>query len=105
MTRLPTLILACMAGGGLGTVFFGGLWWTLRKGISSNHPALWIVGSALLRMAVTISGFYVVSAGEWARLLSCLLGFSVARVATTWLTRQSGERRIRSPAHEARHAS
>ncbi len=104
MTEMPMLILACIAGAGLGTLFFGGLWWTLRKGVSSKHPALWFVGSVLLRMTVALSGFYFVSGGEWQRLLSCLLGFSVVRVAVTWLTRQSAKHQTR-PAHEARHAS
>jgi F1F0 ATPase subunit 2 len=25
----------------LGAIFFGGLWWTVRKGVSSKRPALW----------------------------------------------------------------
>jgi len=39
MTEL--LILALAAGLVLGAIFFGGLWWTVRKGVSSKYPALW----------------------------------------------------------------
>ena len=37
-------------GGLLGTMFFGGLWWTVRTGVSSQRPALWFLGSLVLRM-------------------------------------------------------
>ena len=73
------LVLACTAGGLLGVVFFGGLWWTLRRAFASTRPALWIGGSLLLRMACVVAGFIVVSAGDWRRLLACLLGFWAAR--------------------------
>ena len=39
-----------LAGLVLGAIFFGGLWWTVRKGLSSQQPALWFLGSMLLRM-------------------------------------------------------
>ena len=54
MTKNETLmlVLACAAGGGLGAVFFGGLWWTVRKGVSSKQPALWFFASLLVRMAL-----------------------------------------------------
>ena len=49
MNEVLTLALALLAGVALGAVFFGGLWWTVRKGVSSKHPALWFLGSLLLR--------------------------------------------------------
>ena len=35
MHEALTGLLACAAGGALGAIFFGGLWWTVRKGVSS----------------------------------------------------------------------
>ena len=61
MKRLH-LVLAWLAGRLLGAIFFGGLWWTVRKGVSSNAPALWFFGSLLLRMSIVLAGFYFVSA-------------------------------------------
>ena len=87
-----TLLLAWLAGWGLGAMFFGGLWWTIRKGVSSHQPALWFVGSLLLRMTLVLAGFYVVGRGHWERLAICLLGFVMARLVVTWLTRPSGAR-------------
>ena len=41
----------------LGAIFFGGLWLTVRKGVSSKQPALWFFGSLLLRMSIVLSWF------------------------------------------------
>jgi len=103
MHEMLPLVLAWLAGGVLGAMFFGGLWWTVRKGVSSRQPALWFFGSVLLRMSVALAGFYVVSGGHWERLLVCLLGFVMARLVVTWLTRAPGEHHTR-PAQEASHA-
>jgi len=103
MNETLTLALAWVAGGVLGTIFFGGLWWTVRKGVSSKQPALWLFSSLLLRMGIALAGFYFVSGGHWERLLACLLGFVVARLVVTWMTRSSGENKTR-PAREASHA-
>ena len=98
------LILAWAVGVWLGAIFFGGLWWTVRKGVSSKNPALWFFGSLLLRMSVTLSGFYLVGRGHWERLLLCLLGFVMARLAVTWLTRPSRMHQSHS-VQEASHAT
>lgn len=76
---------AALVGMVLGAMFFGGLWWTVRRGLSSGRAAAWFVGSLLVRTIVVVAGFYVVSAGHWDRLLACLLGFVVARVLVTRL--------------------
>lgn len=103
MNEALTLMLAGLAGAGLGAIFFGGLWWTVRQGASSRHPALWFLISALLRTAVVLTGFYFVGAGQWQRLVSALVGFIVARFAVTLLTRPLRENQ-KQPTREARHA-
>jgi F1F0 ATPase subunit 2 len=81
------MMLSFGAGLLLGAVFFGGLWWTIRKGLNSPRPALLFLGSAVLRMGVVVSGFYFVANGQWQRLLACMAGFIIARLAVTWLIR------------------
>ncbi len=49
MNEILTLVLALVTGVLLGTLFFGGLWWTVRKGVSSKQPAFWFFGSLLLQ--------------------------------------------------------
>jgi F1F0 ATPase subunit 2 len=80
MNETLTLALAAGAGVILGAVFFGGLWWTVQKGVASKQPALWFLGSLLLRMSIALAGFYFVSGGHWERLVLCLAGFVVARL-------------------------
>ena len=62
MNEFLALAPALAAGVLLGAFFFGGLWWTVRKGVSSERPALWFFGSLLLRMSITLAGFYFVGA-------------------------------------------
>ena len=82
-----SLVLALITGVVLGAIFFGGLWWTVRKCVSAKQPAFWFFGSGLLRMTVALAGFYFVAHGHWDRLLAALLGFVMARVIVTRLTR------------------
>jgi len=103
MNETLALALALVAGGVLGAVFFGGLWWTVRKGVSSKQPAFWFFGSLLLRTSIALVGFYFVGRGHWERLVVCLCGFVVARLVVTWLTRPSGENKDRTT-QEASHA-
>ncbi len=87
MHEMLIRVLAVMAGIGLGVIFFGGLWWTVRKGVASRQPALWFLGSLLLRMGIVLAGFLLVGDGDWRRLLLCLAGFVTGRIAVTRLTR------------------
>jgi F1F0 ATPase subunit 2 len=86
MTEAAWLLVALAAGLALGTVFFGGLWWTVARGLGSRFAALWFFGSLLLRTGVALFGFYLVGRGSWERLLVCLAGFLIARLIVTRLT-------------------
>ncbi|WP_435961005.1 N-ATPase subunit AtpR [Immundisolibacter sp.] len=88
---------ALAAGAALGAMFYGGLWWTVRRAVSSKRVALWFLVSLLLRMGLALAGLYFVSGGDWQRLLLCLLGFVLARLAVMWLTRPSEENRAPQP--------
>ena len=103
MNEPLTLVLAWLAGGLLGALFFGGLWWTVRRGVSSRRAALWFFGSLLVRMSIVLAGFYFVGRGNWERLAACLLGFIIARFIVMWLTRTPIERHNSRP-KEASHA-
>jgi F1F0 ATPase subunit 2 len=103
MREALTFTSAWMAGLALGVVFYGGLWWTVRRYASSPRPGLWFGGSLLLRMGIALGGFYFVSAGDWKRLVLCLAGFVMARVTVTWATRPSAGPESR-PAQGASHA-
>jgi F1F0 ATPase subunit 2 len=91
------LALAWLAGLALGAIFFGGLWWTVSRGLSSKQPAFWFLGSMLLRMGIVLAGFYLVAAQHLGRLVPCLIGFVMARLVVTRMTETR-------PAPEVRHA-
>lgn len=80
MNSPSTWLFAGLAGVVLGTIFYGGLWWTVRRGLSARRPAVWFSCSLLLRLGVVATGFYLVGAGHWHRLLACLIGFILARI-------------------------
>jgi F1F0 ATPase subunit 2 len=103
MNEFLTLALALAAGAVLGAIFFGGLWWTVRKGLSSRRPAHWFLGSLLARTGCILAGFYFVSGGRCDRLLACLFGFVIARSIVRGLTGLRGEHH-NLPAKEAAHA-
>ncbi|MBU1424972.1 MAG: ATPase F0F1 [Gammaproteobacteria bacterium] len=89
MTDALDFISSLIAGLLLGAFFFGGLWWTVRKGLKSQRAALWFFGSMLLRTGVVMLGFYWLLGDSWQRMLVGLLGFFIARLLVTWLTREA----------------
>jgi F1F0 ATPase subunit 2 len=100
MNETLSLVLALVTGVLLGAMFFGGLWWTVQKGVSSKRPALWFFGSLLLRTSIALAGFYFIARGHWERLLVCFLGFVIARLIVTRLTRAAEK-----PTYMAQEAS
>jgi F1F0 ATPase subunit 2 len=96
MSESSNLVLALLEGVMLGAVFFGGLWLTIRRAVSSKRPAAWFFASLLLRTTVVVSGLYLASRGDWRRLVACLIGFFVARVGATWLARAPAEKSNRT---------
>lgn len=93
MNEVLSLAVPVAAGLLLGAIFFGGLWWTVVRGVSSPRPALWFMASKLLRMGVALGGFYLVGGADWRRWLLCLLGFVLARLATWRITRSTAQPR------------
>jgi F1F0 ATPase subunit 2 len=96
MSELSAIPLALLAGGLLGTVFFGGLWWTVKRSVGSQGSALLFAVSFLLRMFIAVAGFYFVGHGDWRRLLACLCGFLLARILITRIMRQPNGKRSRT---------
>jgi F1F0 ATPase subunit 2 len=87
MSETARILAAALAGMLLGVFFFGGLWWTVRKTLSSRQAALWFSGSFLARTAVTLIGFWFASQGDWRRMAGCVAGFLAARLLVIRFTR------------------
>ena len=85
MSEIIYMAVPLLAGVALGVLFFGGLWWTVQKGVVSTRPALWFMGSLLLRTGVALAGFYFVMGSDWRLLAVCMAGFVIARLIVTRL--------------------
>ncbi|MDB2415338.1 ATP synthase subunit I [Rickettsiales bacterium] len=87
MSDILPMLLVFASGLVLGTIFYAGLWWTVKKGLTSNYAPLWFTASLWSRLAIAIVGFYVIGQGDWKRFFVCLVGFIIARIAVTLLTK------------------
>lgn len=90
MNQSLEFFLDFVLGGLLGTFFFLGLWWTVRKIIAAELSGLGALGSLVLRTGVTVAGFYLICVyrvePHWERWVACLAGFSLARFCVKrWL--------------------
>ena len=79
MTESLKVSGAILGGFALGTFFFVGLWWTVRRGVISTQPAVVFLGSMVFRTLVVMVGFYFLSRGDWRNVLGSLTGFVLAR--------------------------
>jgi F1F0 ATPase subunit 2 len=94
MNEILYVVLAFAVGIMLGALFFGGLWFTVKKAVGAKIPALWFFGSLLVRASITLIGFYVISLGSWQMLLVCLLGFIAARYIIMLIMRPKKEQQL-----------
>ncbi len=94
MTETLSLALALLGGLMLGAIFFGGLWWTVRKGVSASQPALLVLHQLDAANDYCPGGFLFCRTRHWKRLLVCLVGFVAARLMVTRFTRP-----VKEPGH------
>ncbi len=80
----PALITALFLGGGLGILYFGGLWITIQRLTHAKQPVALMWFSFLLRLGAALGIFYLIL--QWgapdqllALLLVCFFGFLLAR--------------------------
>lgn len=87
MNEIMYTTLVFIAGFGLGSIFFGGLWVTVKKAVNAKTPAVWFLGSFILRVCIVMLGFYYISPGGWQPLSVSLFGFISARFIFTIITK------------------
>jgi F1F0 ATPase subunit 2 len=87
MSDILYMILTLIIGMALGSLFFGGLWFTVKKAVTAKYPAIWFFVSFISRVSIVLIGFYYVSQAGWQHLLICLLGFIAARFLVVRTTR------------------
>lgn len=104
MNETLNLFSALVEGFLFGAIFFAGLWWTVQKGPSSKRPTLWFLSSLMLRIIISLAGFYFVSRDHGSRSLMCLFGFFIVRCIVMRLIRLP-EEELNQLSKEANHAT
>ena len=72
----------------IGTFFYGGLYFTTKKGLISHQPALWFALSALIRIGISLSAFYLIAGYDWKRLIMCIAGFIISKPLVVRLVKE-----------------
>ena len=84
-------LLYLLVGLGLGILYFGGLWLTIKNMNQSRSPIVLTLGSFILRTgAVFLVLIYVARQGDWENILILLAGFIGSRI---FLSRMIGKRK------------
>jgi len=92
-TALP-YVLGFLGGMGLGILYFGGLWLTVRKIPTSPHPQKLLLLSTALRLGTTLFVLFLVGKGYPLIFLSMLPGFFGGRYFMIRRVREIDRRRI-----------
>lgn len=87
--ELASLVLALIAGGLIGAVYFRALWWTVKKGVHARRPAALFIGSFIARTSCALLVFYFVGHVHPERLAICLLGFILGRLVIVHVAKAS----------------
>lgn len=80
--------LGALVGLVAGLVFFGGLRWTVSRLDTARRPAVLVISSLLMRVAVVAGALVVFSDGRLARVLAGLGGLLVVRTVMVSATRR-----------------
>ncbi|MDO9555537.1 MAG: ATP synthase subunit I [Atribacterota bacterium] len=84
-------LLYLLIGLGLGLLYFGGLWLTIKNMNNVRSPIVLTLGSYILRIAaVFLVLIYVARQGEWGNILILLAGFIIGRI---FLSRMIGKQK------------
>jgi len=82
-----TLIKSVLGGMVLGAAYCAMLWLAVRRLRAARRPIVWLVATAVPRIAVPLAGFYWIMQSGWMHLMAGLVGFLLARLAVQyWAT-------------------
>lgn len=71
-----------------GLVFFGGLRWTVSRLAENRSPAVWAMGSFMVRSAIVVALFLLMLDGSFVRGLAGMAGLLLARTVVVAAVRQ-----------------
>ncbi len=100
MNDIIYIIIVFICGIILGIIFFGGLWLTIKKSVTSKMPGLLFIASFFIRTGITLLGFYFLAANNWKNMAACLVGFVISRFIIKQYTKQETHTIAKEVTHE-----
>lgn len=82
------MLISFLGGLILGVLFFGGLYMSVNRLTSVSSPALMMLISTMLRMAMLLAGVYLLLRGELKNGIAALVGIVVAKFVSVYLVRK-----------------
>ena len=83
MTNNAALVAELLTAAGigmiLGCIYYGGLWFTVRRVVDWRLPALGMLASLLIRLMLVAVGLYLLADDDWRRYAAALPGLLIAR--------------------------
>ena len=92
---MMTYVLAFAGGVILGLLFFGGLYITVQKMDTVKNPAIIMIISFILRMAVLVVAFYFISKSGYKEVLFALAGVILSRFVITFNMRGEKKEKVK----------
>lgn len=76
----------------VGIVYFGGLWWTVKRLQGAESMTRLLVASWVIRNAFFLGVFFWIMQGNWLRLLAAFAGMVSVRIAmTVYMKNENGK--------------
>ena len=83
MDESTRIIVSGGAGAIASCVYFGGLWFTVKRLSRSSHPLTLYVASFLIRAALLMCGVFAMLQMGWQQGLAAFVGFLMVRYVLT----------------------
>lgn len=80
MNEITITLVSIICGVVLGLFFYGGLWFTIKKGLLRKGRLPLFFLSFMIRMLIVITGFYMLALYDWRALIFSLGGFIFSRI-------------------------
>lgn len=94
--HLVNVLTAASIGLGVGVFFFGTLWLTVRRIVTSKRPHLLVFGGFVVRAAIAVAAFYLLADDGPLMVLVAVAAFVVSRgVLVRYLAPGEKERAVR----------
>lgn len=77
------IISSIMAGIALGLFFYGGLWFTVRRLPTTDHPVLLTLGSFWIRLVVVLAAFVFLTHAGLPYVALAMASFIMGRLAVS----------------------